>query len=334
MALDVHFPALMLSRISAVLIAAALAGGCIADAEEVSQRSQTIVNGQVNTSDPAVGLVYMDGVGTCTGTMVSDKVILTARHCVLLEGGTEVPATDLYLFWGTAPQNGDTPTPVVSYEYHPNADIAVLELSAPGPTTPIVMNTMNLDPYVGEPVRVAGYGVTAENNTDSGTKRVGMTAMFDALLNTELGQVMLIGNEGSQTCYGDSGGPAFMNLNGTEHIVGVTSFGTGPCEQDGTLDGEIRIDLYHSWIMDFITRKDPNGLPAGSTPDPDPAPDPDPTPDPDPNPDPGTTGEPVNSPSDIVGGCSAGGEGSGGETIALLLAVALIIARRRWVVTE
>jgi len=325
----------MLSRIFAVSFVAALAGGCISDSEQVSEQSQAIVNGQVNTGDPAVGMVYMDGVGSCTGTMISNKVVITARHCVLLEDGTVVPPSDIYLFWGTTPQNGDTPTQVVSHEYHPTGDIAVLELASPGPATPIVMNSMSLDPYVGEPVRVTGYGVTAENNTDAGTKREGMTTVFQSLLNTDLGQVMLVGNQGSQTCYGDSGGPAFMTLDGIEQIVGTTSFGTGPCEQDGTVDGEVRLDLYYSWIMDFVTRKDPNGLPAGTTaPDPDPAPDPSPSPNPDPTPDPGSTGQPGQRPADVVGGCAASGTGSGGDAIALLLVLTLIIARRRWRVTE
>jgi hypothetical protein len=53
------------------------------------------------------------------------------------------------------------------------------------------------------------------------------------------------GDEG--TCYGDSGGPILRDIQGTEVVVGVTSWGDTPCVSMGFY---YRVDIEHS--QDFI----------------------------------------------------------------------------------
>jgi MYXO-CTERM domain-containing protein len=58
-----------------------------------------------------------------------------------------------------------------------------------------------------------------------------------------------------ETCNGDSGGPAFMTIDGQEVIVGLTSFGDATCTQGGF---DTRLDAVVSFIDPFIQANDPN----------------------------------------------------------------------------
>lgn len=290
-----------------------LGAGCVADfEEEISESYQFIVNGELNAGDPAVGLINLGG-GLCTGTMVTSKVMVTARHCVVDQNGVATPPGNMAVFWGSKPGPDDSNVKVLSHEYHPTADIAVLELAEAAPVAPIPMNTRDLVPFIGQAVRVSGYGVTAQNNRDSGTKRQGTTELFQLVNEPGFGEIMYIGNVGSKTCFGDSGGPAFMTFDGVEYLVGVTSYGTGVCEAPDTIDGQVRIDRYQDFITQFVTQKDPGGLPVAGAP----------------NAGGGTvvTG-PQGRSTDLVGGCSVTGD-PGAGSLATLLFLALFLAVRR-----
>ncbi len=305
-----------------------LGAGCMVDYydeygeydEKTESHSSYIVNGTINNGDPAVAMLFLGG-GTCSGTMVTTKIMMTARHCVVDQNGVPAPVSDMSVGFGTTPTRGDaTSIPVASYEYHPNADIAIVELASPAAVTPIPMNSQDLKPLIGQDVRVTGYGVTGENNRDSGTKRVGVTKLDTLTTEPGFGEIMYIGVTGSKTCYGDSGGPAFMTLDGVEYLVGVTSFGTGVCEAAATRDGQVRIDSYQAdLIMPFVNAKDPEGLPVPGEPGSDVGVNPGQQP---------VTGIPQSS-NDLVGGCSVGGSSGAGSLAPLLIAALFFSVRRR-----
>ncbi len=289
--------------------------GC---ADRVGSESRPIVRGQPTTDYPATVFLWLGG-GSCSGTLVSPRTVLTAEHCL---GGS---VSSLEAFFGSDVDAQGTWIQAVDYDTHPSVDIGMITLAEPGPTTPILINTEDLAGHIGEAVTIVGFGVTSENGSDSGLKRVGQTPLDS--VDTE---IMWSGVEGSATCYGDSGGPNFMQIGGQMTVVGVTSFGTSICGEP--YDGAVRVDSYADWISAYIDGVDPD-WPPEDPPDPQDPPDAGPpdgeadasTPPVDPpGGDAGEGGGGVDG--DVSGGCSAGG---GGSVLALLLATGGLSLRRR-----
>ena len=109
-------------------------------------------------------------------------------------------------------------------------DIALMHLSDPVSGVAVYdYNEYNLNQYVGSSVLYVGYGASnGRTQTGSGVKRS---------TNISIGQVQQLQYvsqfNGSGTCFGDSGGPDLLNIQGQLRIVGVNSAVAGnvPCEE-------------------------------------------------------------------------------------------------------
>jgi secreted trypsin-like serine protease len=228
--------------------------------EATGEQDSTIIGGKTDPGDPAVMALFAHQPGAqsgslCTASLISSTVLLHAAHCV---DPREVGAGNVFVaIQGTSLNTATAIVNVASTHFDPrfdpNAlanghDIGVSILATPITNmAPLPFNRAPLAAnLVGQPVRLVGYGVNnGAAQTGAGTKRQ-VTTRLDAFND----QLLQIGDIRHQTCNGDSGGPALMNIGGVSTIVGVTSFGQQFCGGNGGFD--TRVDSQLAFIQQFV----------------------------------------------------------------------------------
>ncbi len=244
--------------------------------ENVGQASSPVIKGKNSdkSQDAVVLLIHYDPaagqVASCTGTLLSPRLVLTARHCVadtdesaacdvagtpLAQGVVRGnhPATTMYVFTGpTRPdfQAGNVKPSGVGMKILDdggknlcNHDIAMVVLKEPIADAKI--SPIRLDGAItrGEIVTAIGWGVTEKTpSPDIRQQRTGIKVI--GIGPDDTGNSAVPPNEfqvGESICSGDSGGPALAD---TGAIIGVVSRGgnaTRPNPQDpssGCIGGE------------------------------------------------------------------------------------------------
>lgn len=242
--------------------------------------------GPDNGAHPYVGIMVADDAAgnpmwRCSGALISPTVFLTAGHC------TQAPAASATIWFaedieatpdfGTPdgyPFMGDVEGTTYTHpDYNPNAfflyDLGVVVLDEP-----VYMSEYATLPELGVldslrgrakkgALEAVGYGLQVINPVFVQADRVRLAATLD-ILNTQgvfgvpKGTSVAVSGSGvggdasgsGGTCFGDSGGPQF--LNGTNVVVAVTSFGVnGNCAGTG---GGYRIDQSDDldWLAGFL----------------------------------------------------------------------------------
>jgi hypothetical protein len=163
-------------------------------------------------------------VTACSGTVIDPHFVLTAGHCIVPE-----IARGASVVIGSTAAAPTAAIPValsrVDPAYDPvtrTHDAALLVLAGAAPVAPVPLAAVG--PSLGASVKMVGWGETAGDAGDYGTKRTGtaLVVATDAL-------TFQVGPGPSLPCTGDSGGPALLSLNGAESIVGITSHGDPAC---------------------------------------------------------------------------------------------------------
>lgn len=213
--------------------------------DEAGHRHQAIVNGSLDTGHPAVGALHSGNQAACTATLVGQRTVLTAAHCVLdPDTGNTLQPVNFYVN-GFPGGTKYTATAVVT---HPNysggnqSDIAVVRLTQDvAGVQP--MQVTNTAPTMGESVLLVGYGLPAEETGEFGTKRQA-ASVIGKVTSTVISFYGASATKGN-TCNGDSGGPTFANRGGVEMQIGVHSTKGGVCGQEGH---DMRVDAFYQWI--------------------------------------------------------------------------------------
>ena len=240
--------------------------GCAAPESYDSNRRQ-IVGGSNDTGHPAVAylsLQFSDGSYGCSGTLISPRVVLTAAHCVDESGespssitayfGSDATTSDPYRI-ESIPGIDSTFKAGWSIGNYGHNDIALVLLQYEASTPPMSFNTQSPANLIGQNLTIVGWGQTysGTGTNGSGVKRAVTTPMAD--YNSTL---LFWGTSNKNTCQGDSGGPGFMNVGGTQKVVSITSWGQTGCTG---LSGGTRVDVYSSWIQDYINTNDASSPP-------------------------------------------------------------------------
>jgi MYXO-CTERM domain-containing protein len=237
-----------------------LAGGCVQDID-LGSESQEIVGGTTTSDYPAVAQISMEIVGasettyaSCSSTLISPRVLLTAAHCIDSEDGTTQAVS---AYFGTRAGNDSgfiQSIPAVDWTFADpwslsGNDIALVLLEYDSDVEPMAYNTQVMTSGdIGRSLHVVGWGNTSVG-VGSGTKR----HMTTPITGFQSNLVLNYGDAGSNTCQGDSGGPGFISTGGVERVAGITSFGTNGCSG---YSGSTRVAQYNNYISNYIAAND------------------------------------------------------------------------------
>ncbi len=219
--------------------------------------SLPIINGsEISASHSSIVQVLFEKGGDfyiCTGSIITPKAILTAAHCV-----SKAPSKMLVVIAGKYFE-------VKKVKIHPNRhqgvfgiiynDIAILKLKK-FTTKPRLSLLVSQEPPADTSVSIVGYGLNEYG--DIGVLREGSTTVV--AVSKDFVVTEFLSGDQSNSCSGDSGGPAIYSYvddvgSTRSGIVGTTS--TGTSDNCGLGDTTFYINVQSPEVLSFIQKYAP-----------------------------------------------------------------------------
>ncbi|MDB4954734.1 MAG: secreted trypsin-like serine protease [Myxococcales bacterium] len=197
----------------------------------------------------------------CTGTLIAPDVVLTAGHCIDIHPLEVVANTIDYSQPGGEAMRVKSATAYPDWENH--YDVGVLVLEHPLSVKPrAVASACKL---AGASVRLVGFGLTTKSGTGHNSLlQQAMLPVIDYACTKDPGCATAVapngeftaGGRGTDSCFGDSGGPLYIDTPHGAAVIGVVSRGESaagqPCGGGGIY---VRADKVIPWVEKVTGRK-------------------------------------------------------------------------------
>lgn len=193
----------------------------------------------------------------CTGSLLPNNLVLTAAHCI-------GPVTsEMHIFFDTKLGQNSVHLQVDKVEISPywasrqnqdlnTGDIALIHFvgevpSGYKPASFVSSRNMNLLKK-GATVVLAGYGISnGITQEGAGILRVTTVKVEDPKFSAS--EIKLNQTAGQGACHGDSGGPAYIAINGKYYLWGITSRGVDDSANDcSKFSAYTNALFYKTWL--------------------------------------------------------------------------------------
>lgn len=199
----------------------------------------------------------------CGGSLVSERWVVTAAHCV----ASDIQPYQIQVRVGSDDRSSGGSlvgaSHIVIHPYYSGSagpyDIAMVRLAQTVRHAPVTMSTSS--PQAGTSTRLLGWGQTCNTyRCDNGSqylKELDTQVIRDSYCSAGFdssSELCIVGDTEQTACYGDSGGPAIVAGQDGWILIGATSRAGGnnsTCGADGSV---IYTDIaaHHAWISYYL----------------------------------------------------------------------------------